>query len=489
MRCGIGLALLCAVALAGCKTVGDDYVRPPVEPPARWRVEYPEAAELANARWWERFGDPVLAGLVEEALRANLDIPVAAARVEQFLGNMTTVQSQLYPQISYGADASRNRNSRVGPTPIPSGVDPWYTYYQASIGATWQLDLFGRVRRQTEATAAQIYATEQGRRGVVLTVVTAVASSYIQLRALDRQLEVARHTAANYAEQARIFDLRFKGGVVSMVEVQQIQSQYQTALATIPRILQQIEAQENLIGVLLGRNPGPVPRGKPIDALTAPEIPYGLPSLLLERRPDVIQAEYNLVAANANVAVAKSLYYPTISLTGLLGSASAALGDFLTGPSAVVQLAAGLSGPLFTFGQIEGQVQTAEAAQRESVLVYRRTTLDAFREVNDALVGVQRTREQYSAQVRRTDALREYARLTRLRFDGGYSGYFEVLYAENELFNAELAAVNTLADNLNRVVDTYKAVGGGWVDEADALVPAHPLSPDAPKSPPGSRGR
>jgi multidrug efflux system outer membrane protein len=259
--------------------------------------------------------------------------------------------------------------------------------------------------------------------------------------------------------------------VVSQVEVAQIRSQYEQARAAVPVLEQQVAAQENLISILLGRNPGAIPRGRTIDQLAAPGIPAALPSSLLERRPDVLQAEQNLVAANANVGVAKSLYYPTISLTGVLGLASAALGDFLSSSAGVVTLGAGLSGPIFTGGAIEGQEFSAEAAQRESLEFYRQVILNALRETNDALVGTEKRRLEADAQRRRVEALREYARLSRLRFDNGYAGYVEVLIAENELFGAELTAVRASADRLNEYVNVYKAVGGGWLDEADKLTP------------------
>jgi multidrug efflux system outer membrane protein len=301
--------------------------------------------------------------------------------------------------------------------------------------------------------------------------VTSVAASYIGLRALDRQLEIARASAANYAETMRIFDLRYQWGVVSQTEISQIQSQYQLALAAIPGIEQQIVAQENLISILLGRNPETIPRGSTIDELIAPTVPPDLPSTLLERRPDILEAEQNLVATNANIGVARSLYYPTITLTGLLGSASTAFGNFLTGPASTWTVAAGLLGPIFTFGNITGQVRTAEAAQREAIAFYQATILNAFREMNDALIGAVKKREEAEAQAKRVMALKEYARLSRKKFDNGYASYLEVLYAENLLFDVELAAVRSKADRYNELVNVYKATGGGWVDEAEQFSP------------------
>ncbi|HET9736269.1 MAG TPA: efflux transporter outer membrane subunit [Burkholderiales bacterium] len=464
------LALVAGAALAGC-TVGPDYEQPVVAMPERWRIEGQQAVDIANPRWWEQFGDPALDRLIVAALRDNQDLLIAAARVDQFIGQLTATRSRFYPQIGYSADASSNRSSRVGQPPLAPGADPYYSLYQGAISADWQIDLFGRVRRQSEAAQAQVYASEQGRRGVILTLVTGVAASYIALRALDRQLEIARAAASNYGDTQQIFELRYQGGVVSQIELRQVESQYQQALAAIPSLELQVASLENLLSVLLGRNAGPIPRGRTIDELVAPAIPGGMPSSLLERRPDVLQAEQGLVAANANIGAARSLYFPTLSLTGVLGSVSTALGDFLTGPATAASLAAGLSGPIFTFGGISGQVDTAEAAQREALAFYQRTILQALRETNDALLGSVKKREEAEAQSKRVAALRDYARLSRLRFDNGYAGYLEVLYAENELFGAELTAVRSQAERFTQIVNVYQALGGGWIDQAGTFAP------------------
>ena len=264
------IAACIAAALAGC-TVGPNYVRPTVETPPAWRIDYPKAADVANLKWWEQFGDPVLNDLVETALRDNRDLRIAAARVDQFIGALTATGSQLYPQIGYGADATRARASTIGMPPLPPTLSPYFSLYNVSLGASWQTDLFGRVRRQTEAAQAQVYASEQGQRGVVLTLVSGVAASYIVLRSLDRQLEIAQATARNFQGTLRIFELRFKAGIVAKTELTQIRSQVQQALAAIPQFEQAIAVQENLISILLGRNPGPIPRGKTIDQLAAPQ--------------------------------------------------------------------------------------------------------------------------------------------------------------------------------------------------------------------------
>jgi multidrug efflux system outer membrane protein len=465
------LAALCAAALlAGC-TVGPDYVRPAVDPPPAWRIDHEQAADLANTRWWQQFGDPALNQLIDEALRNNRDLLAAAARVEQFIGQLQATQAQFYPQIGYGVEASRNRSSRVGLPPLAAGADPYSSLYKGALSAQWQVDLFGRVRRQSEAAQAQLYASEQGRRAVVLSLTTSVAASYIALRGLDRQLEIARATAANLADTQRIFQLRFKGGVVSQVEVEQINSQYEQAQAAIPALELQIAAQENLISTLLGRHPGPVARGRGIEQVLPPGVPGGLPSTLLERRPDILQAEQDLIAANAGIGVARSLYFPDLTITGILGSTSAALADFLGSGSAAWALTAGLAGPIFSFGAIEGQVQSAEARQREALANYQRVVLNALRETNDALTGTVKKRTEAAAQMRRVLALREFARLSTLRFDNGYADYLEVLYAQNELFSVELAAVRTQVEAYTQIVNVYGAMGGGWLDDVALRAP------------------
>ena len=465
------VAVACAAAmLAGCM-VGPNYVRPTVDTPPAWRIDYPKAADVANLEWWKQFGDPALDQLVETALRDNRDLRIAAARVDQFIGALTSTGSQLYPQVGYGADATRARASAVGQPPLPPGANPYFSLYNVSLGAAWQADLFGRVRRQTEAAQAQVYASEQGQRGVVLTLVSGVATSYIVLRSLDRQLEIAQATARNFEGTLRIFELRFKAGMIAKTELSQIRSQTQQARAAIPQFEQAIATQENLIGVLLGRNPGPIPRGKTIDQLAAPQIPGDLPAAVLLRRPDILAAEYNLVAANANIGAARAQYYPNLSLQAALATTATVAGSLFTGPAAAGLIGASVAGPIFTFGAIEGQVASAEAGERAALAAYQQAILNALRETNDALSGSQKRQQEFTLQRERVAALREFARLSKLRFDKGVSGYLEVLVAENELFSAELASVALQASSFAQVVAVYQAMGGGWVDRAAGMAP------------------
>ena len=435
--------------------------------PAAWRIDYPQAAEVANTKWWEQFGDPALNQLVDSALRENLDVRIAAARVDQFVGALESTRSQLYPQIGYGADANRVRASRVGQPPIPDGVDNYFSLYQASLGASWQLDLFGRVRRLSEASQAQVYASEQAQHGVVLSLVAGVTTSYIVLRALDRQLEIAQATASNFNETARIFDLRFKAGIVAKTDVMQVTSQAQQALAAIPAFEQAIAAQENLISLLLGRNPGPIPRGKTLDQLVAPAdsrrpaldaaaAAAGHPAGRAEPRSDECQCR-----RHARALLPEHLDH------GCARQREHGVRDLLTRPRDHDAARGRRDRPDLHVRRHQGPGRYGRGRESAGWLVYRQTVLNAFRETNDALTGSQKKIDEVAMQQKRVDALREFARLSTLRFDKGVAGYLDVLVAENELFAADLASVRLQADRYAQVVAVYQAMGGGWVDIAE----------------------
>lgn len=452
MLIALPLLLLCACNL------GPDYVRPAAPIHERWDVGYPAAADLANLPWWRQFGDPVLESLIETAVRENLDLRVAAARVDQFLGALDVTRSQYFPQIGAGYTGVVQRQ-----TDLPNES------HQAAVNASWELDLWGRIRRSNEAAQAQIIGSEAGRRGVLMTLVTNVASGYLTLGGLDRQLEVTRATEKAYAESLKLFQLRFQYGTVSQLEVSQAESQYEAARQSIPAYESMIRQQENLISLLLGRPPGPIPRGKRLDELTPPGIPAGLPSELLERRPDILQAEQTLVAANAQIGVARAAYFPKISLTGLLGFASTDIGR-LFAPGADIRSATGqVTAPLLSFGAISGQVKQAEAQKQQAVFQYRQAILTAFREVEDALIKTAKGREQLEAQERQVHSLGEYARISRMQFEAGTSSYLQVLDADRSLFSGRLALNQTRSDLLIALVSVYKSMGGGWVTEADKL--------------------
>jgi multidrug efflux system outer membrane protein len=304
--------------------------------------------------------------------------------------------------------------------------------------------------------------------------VASVATSYINLRDLDQQLDIAKTTTESRAESVQVFTARFKGGDVSQMELAQSQSEYEASLATIPQLEAQIAQQEDALSILLGRNPGDIIRGRAISDLAMPAIPAGLPSDLLERRPDLLQAEQNLVAANALIGAARALYFPSISLTGLFGSASGEFSKLFTGPARIWAFAGSVTMPIFTAGSISGQVRQAEAQQQQALFQYQQAIQSAFQEVDDALISVQKSREQLVIQQRQVDALRTYARLARLRFEGGYTSYIEVLDAERSLFNAQLSYTQTNGVVFNSLVALYKAMGGGWVVTAEQMTQKSP---------------
>jgi multidrug efflux system outer membrane protein len=450
-------------------TVGPDYKRPEIDIPTTWRVEETEAKDLANTAWWEQFNDPVLNGLVAAAIQENKDLRIATARVEEFFGRYFSTRGDQFPLISGSGSAGRERITEKLPIPIPPGVDTTFNFYQAFLSGSWELDFWGRFRRASEAAQAELFRTEEGRRAVVLTLVSAVAATYVEIRALDKQLEITRRTAESRKETRDLFQLRFDKGIISEIDLRQAESEYQDALARIPEFERAIARLENALSVLLGRNPGGIPRGRTIDELAPPAVPSGLPSDLLERRPDIRQAEQALVAANARIGVAKSAYFPTISLTSAFGTASTDLSDLFTGPAKAWSFRVPVSIPIFTAGRIGGEVRAAESVQRESLYRYQQTIQNGFREVDDALADRAKLQQRLQALGRQVEALRTYARLARLRYDEGYTSYLEVLDAERSLFNIEISFTAAQNTHLRAAIDLYKAMGGGWVVEAEKL--------------------
>jgi multidrug efflux system outer membrane protein len=461
------LSLLVVLALSGC-LLGPDYQRPVVDTPPAFRFAESDAKDLVNTAWWEQFQDPALNELIATALADNLDVKTAAARVEQFRGQFVTTRSQLFPQVAAGINAQRQRVP-LGTTDLPAGVGSVFNQYQATLSASWEIDFFGKLRRQTEAARANLLASEEGRRATILTLVASVASSYVNLLSLDRQLDIAKSTVASRAASVSVFQLRFAGGEVSQMELAQSQSEYQASLASIPQIELQIAQQEDALSILLGHNPEVIVRDRELDDLALPAVPAGLPSELLERRPDLRQAEQDLVAANALIGAARALYFPSISLTGLFGSASGQFSSLFTGPARVWSYAGAVTLPIFTAGSIGGQVKQAEAQQQQALFQYQKAIQVAFQEVADALISLQKTREQLVVQGNQVDALRTYARLARLRFEGGYTSYIEVLDAERSLFNAQLSYAQTQGTVFTSTVSLYKAMGGGWVTDAERM--------------------
>lgn len=469
--------LLAAAVLAGC-TLGPNYRRPAIDAPSAFRFNSMEAHDTANTAWWQLFSDPELDRLIGVALAENKDVQIAAARIEQFLGQYAATRSVLFPQV--GAELSGGRRR------VPGGSVPFAApnasavieSYDAALSLSWEIDVFGKRRRETESARASVLASVEGRRATILTLVSSVAASYITLRQLDRQLQIARETVRTRLGSYQLFKDRFEGGTVSELELAQAKSDYEAALVTVPQIEAQIGQAEDALAVLIGRNPGPIARGAALVDLRLPPVPAGLPSQLLERRPDLRQAEQNLVSANALIGAARAQYFPTISLTGLFGAISPEFSGLWKGANKAWSYGLGATAPIFTAGGIAGNVQTAEAQQHEALVRYQQAIQNAFREVSDSLISYTKAREQLAYQDQQVVTLRRYVELARLRYDNGYTSYIEVLDAERNLYGAEVSQTQTQALVLVSLVNLYKAMGGGWVAAAERM--AAPAAP-APK--------
>ena len=480
--------LTIVVSLAGCM-VGPDYKRPRVDIPDSFRNGEKDARDTVDTAWWRQFQDPVLDGLIAEALANNWNVKIAAANVEQSAGLLTQTRAPLFPEASYTGGAARQRGSETNATPVPPSVANPQNALQLFGGVTWELDLWGRIRRLSEGARADLLATEEARRGIILSLVAEVANGYLQLRGLDEELAVAKRNMDAYAESVKLFELQFKHGQVSMMNVEQARTQYETAAATVPQLESQIGQAENALAILLGRNPGPIPRGKTIIELAFPAIPSGLPSQLLMRRPDIAEAEQNLIAANAQIGAARALYFPTISLTANYGWESANLSKLFNGPSRTWSYGGSITGPIFTAGSISGQVRQAEAAQQAALLGYESTIQSAFADVENALIARRKLFEQVEAQERLVTAGREYERLAKLQYDGGYAPYLTVLSAQQQLFPNELNLAQSRAALFAAYATLYKAMGGGWVAEAEKLTAVEKGNEPAPAASSGDAGR
>lgn len=464
---------LAALLLAGC-AVGPDYQRPGLDVPAQHRAA--ETALLPGGTnsfgdlgWWEVIGDPQLRAYVAEALTNSWDLKIAAARVLQAQSVARVVRSQFYPAVGVGGEIVTARISEEGPSRPPPGVDPTATYGSAfGSMSTWEIDLWGRIRRASEAARAQVLASEAAQQAVRQTLVAQVGTAYLDLLRLDYELEIAQRSFLVRSNSLVLTTAREEGGVASLQDVAQARVLMATAQAAIVDTLRRRELKENELTLLLGRNPGPLARGLPLakQPLTT-DVPAGLPSALLARRPDVRAAEEQLVAANASIGEARAAFFPQLSLTGVFGFQSLSLGDLFTSPAQVWQFGPSLTVPLFTGGRLKGQLELARARFDEAVAAYQQTVQAAFRDVSDALIQLQRAREFTRAQRENTQAHRDAAALANIRYEGGVTSYLEVLYSEQELFSSELTLARALGDEAVSVVQLYRALGGGWDPPAD----------------------
>ena len=448
--------------LTGC-TLGPKYKRPPVTVPDTYRGHAPDAgpqtaASFGDEKWWAVFQDPQLQELIREALAQNYDVRIAAARVLQAQALLGITRADQFPTITGGASSS---NERLPATRITPAFET--SPSQVNLSLFWELDFWGKFRRATEAARATLLAAEWGRKAVMSSLVSNVASAYFQLLELDLEMEISRRTLGSRRESLRLVEVRARGGTTSLLDVRQSEQLVYTAAAAIPDLERRTEQQENLISVLLGKNPAPVTRGKPlVENSLLPVVPAGLPSSLLERRPDIQSSEQQLVAANARIGVAKAAYFPQITLTAVGGYQSPALTNLFTSPAGLWSFGGQLLQPIFTGGRIRSNVRLTEAQQQETVLVYQQSIQQAFREVSDSLVAYRKNQEFRSQEELLTNSAQDATRLANMRYQGGVTSYLEVLDSDTRYFDAQLSLAQAQLNERLAMVQLYNALGGGW---------------------------
>lgn len=451
--------VLVLVLAAGC-TVGPDYKRPPVATPDVYRGETgaPAATSIADEHWSQVFTDPTLQDLIKTALAQNDNVRLVAARILEAQARMGVTRADQFPAVTAGVDVLGQRPSvSLG---FPSKNAAAIT---ATASVAWEIDFWGRYRRATEAARAQLLATGWGRRAVLTTLVAQVADAYFGLRALDLELDLSQRTLTSRQESLRLAQIREQGGATSMLDVRQAEQLVYGATGEIATLQREIEQQENFISFLLGANPGPIARGLALtDEPHAPELPAGVPSTLLQRRPDIQESEQQIVAANAQIGVARAAYFPNISLTGTGGFESTALGALFTASNTIWNAALAATEPVFTAGRTRSQVEVATAQREEAIVAYQQTVREAFREVADALVGYRKLREFREQQALLVQSAEDARRLANIRYQGGATSYLEVLDAETRTFEAQLSLVGAQLNELAGFVELYRALGGGW---------------------------
>ncbi|HUB81633.1 MAG TPA: efflux transporter outer membrane subunit [Bryobacteraceae bacterium] len=461
--------ILPALFLPGC-TLGPNYKRPDIAVPAAFRAPEPlppgQAQSLADLKWFQVFKDPQLQDLIRTALAQNYDLRDAYARVQAAHANLGVTRSDQYPHVAAGGDVDFNRLSREGATPLPAAFLPNQdrTFGTAALQLlSFEVDIWGKLRRATEAARANLLSAEETRKAVVTTLVSDVATSYLTLRELDYELEISQRTLATREESLELTKQRQNGGVSTRLDLRQAEELVYTAAETIPAIQQAIEQRENQITLLLGENPGGVQRGR---ALTRqefpPDVPPGLPSALLERRPDILAAEQDLVAANAEIGVARAAYFPQISLSSLLGGQSTQLTNLFSGPASAWSVVPQVTQPIFTAGRIKSGVRLAQAERDHALVEYEKVIQTAFTEVSDALIAHQRVRESREKQEALVAALEDRLRLAYMRYRGGVDTQLNALDADRDLFAGQLTLAQLRLNEILSVVQLYKALGGGW---------------------------
>jgi len=458
------LTTLALAVLAGGCAIGPDYARPVVAEPPTFRGQAAvEAASLADAPWWQAFEDPSLRALIEEALRQNYDVRIAAARVQEARARLGVARSDLYPSLDYGVDGGR---AKVGPGvqgspggPVPNARN----FYSASMSLSWEIDIWGRVRRLTESARADLFATEEARRGVWLTLVSDLGQAYFELLELDQQLQIARNSTDAFQRSYDLFLDRFNLGVASKLETSRALGALGDAQASIPQLESSIVAKENQISILLGKPPGPIARGRSMyEQPIVPVVPAGLPSSLLERRPDLRQAEQRMVSANAQIGAAKAEFFPKFSITALFGTAGPEMTALTGGSTTIWAMAGMLSGPLFNAGRTLGTYRASQAQWKQTRLQYEQAVLVALREVSDALTALGKLNDAEAGQNTAVTALEEAVGHATDRYRQGLANYFEVLEAQQQLYPAQTTLAQIRRNRLLAYVQLYKALGGGW---------------------------
>ena len=463
MRFAAAFALM---LLTGC-AIGPDYLRPRLLLPQAWRSAPPKPeaappASLANLPWWELFQDEALRSLVAAALEENKDLRVAVARVAQARARFGAARADQLPQLEARGQYSRQRSSQKSVFPLPPGEEE-NDLFVLSGDASFEVDLWGRLRRASEASRAELLANEAARQTVVLTLVSDVASTYLELRERDLEVEITRRTATARRQSLGIVRDRFEAGLTSALDLRQAETDLASTEALIPDLERQVIQTENRLSILLGRFPGDIRRGSPLSGVTfPPEVPAGLPSALLERRPDIQQAEETLVAANARIGVAKAAFFPEITLTGAYGVESVALSDLFTGAARAWQFGPRVTVPIFKGGRNRANLALAEAQQDEALARYEQAVQQAFREAEDALVAHRKTKEGLVAQREAVKASRETLAVAESRYSSGITTYLNVLDTQRTLLSAEIAESRALFAQLVAVVQLYRALGGGW---------------------------
>ena len=457
-----GLTLILLMLLIGCK-LGPNYKRPKVDTPSVYRgadqpVVNQAGPPLGDEKWWTIFQDPQLQQLIRTAIAENYDVRIAASRVLQAQAQLGITRADQLPTVSAAATGLNERIPRTvqGPAANTGTI-------AANISMVWELDFWGKFRRSTEAAKATLLATEWGQRAVITSLISSVATAYFQLRELDLEMEISKQTLATREESLRLVKVRAQGGVTSMMDVRQSEELVYFAAASIPDLERQIVQQENLISTLIGKNPGPVVRGKPLIEISIPvAVPPGLPADLLERRPDIQSAEQLLAAANARIGVAKASYFPQIVLTGVGGFQSSALTSLFSTSAGIWSAGAQLAQPIFAGGRIRSGVRLSEAQQQEALLTYQQTVQQAFHDVSDSLIAYQKNRESREQQELLTKAAEDATHLSDVRYRGGAASYLEVLDSDTRYFSARLGLAQAQLNERLALVQLYNALGGGW---------------------------